>query len=568
MSGNLLTPTIIWKDFAVGEIKSEILRAETVDGFAVSHLRISGEKVKDGEVGIYGVLVRKAQINIAPAIVLVQDFKSGGDLTPAKALADKGYSVLLIDLAGETDFNLDKNAEGAFKPYTVYPKSLSYANFDEARESKTEIEGDAAKTCWIKWGRVIRYAVEFLKTEPLVSKISVFGLGRAATPVWQVISADCGISCAVIAANAGWQGYRGIEKFGDKAEPQFTDEALKYLAGIEPQAYAAHVKCPLLLVAPTNNPDFDIDRAYDTVSRVPTGVYAAADYSVGARYEISADCFDGALSFLEQFLIKSKPSVVRDMSVKGVLEGGALKVEVSPEIKGLKNLSVYFSEEEISPALRFWNREAQAVSEKDGVYEFSYTPYHGSGAVMFFARAEYSNGQKVCSNIVCKKFDSDKTTQINKRRVFYSSRMTVGVNGFYPAKETSNGFVSINFDKNSVVQIKNGPMDMSGLSCKNGLLTFKINAEKYKPLDSAMFMLDVFLKGGGEFSVKAITDFFGSRTEYTATIRLIGDFWQNVQVELNNFKTAEGMTLKSYEKVEALEFFAQGEFLINNLLWV
>ena len=111
-------------------------------------------------------------------------------------------------------------------------------------------------------------------------------------------------------------------------------------------------------------------------------------------------------------------------------------------------------------------------------------------------------------------------------------------------------------------------MDMAGLSCKNGLLTFKINAEKYKPVDSAMFMLDVFLKGGGEFSVKAITDFFGSRTEYTATIRLIGDFWQNVQVELNNFKTAEGMTLKSYEKVEALEFFAQGEFLMNNLLWV
>lgn len=568
MSGNLLTPTVIWKDFAVGEIKSEILYATTARGFAVSHLRISGEKTEDGEVGIYGVLVRKAQIDIAPAIVLVQDFKSGAALTLAETLAEQGYSVLTLDIAGATEFNLDKKVEGVEKPYTLYPKSLSYADFDEAREGKTEIEGDAAETCWIKWGRVIRYAVEFLKTQPLVSKIGVFGLGRAATPVWQVISADCGISCAVIAANAGWKGYRGIEKFGDKSEPQFTDEALKYLAGIEPQAYAAHVKCPLLLVSPTNNPDYDIDRAFDTVSRVSERIYAAADYSIGGRYEISADCFDGAIAFLEQFLVKAKPSLAEGMTVKGAMSGGALKVEVSPEVKGLKNLSVYFSEGEISPALRFWNRETQAVSEKDGVYEFSYTPYHSSGAVMFFARAEYSNGQKICSNIVHKKFDSDKTTQINKRRVFYSSRMAVGVNGFYPATEVSNGFIDINFDKNSIVQIKNGPMDIAGLSCKNGLLTFKINAEKYKPLDSAMFMLDVFLKGGGDFCVKAITDFFGKKTEYVATIKLIGDFWQNVQVELSNFKTAEGMTLKSYENVEALEFFAQDEFLINNLLWV
>lgn len=567
MSGNLLTPTVIWKDFTACEIQSEILSRATINGFAVAHMRISGEKTEDGAVGIYGVLVRKAQIDIAPAIVLVQDFNSGDSLTLAETLADKGYSVLCLDLAGETDFNLAKSVEGVEKPYTLYPDSLNFANFNEERENRTEIEGDASTTCWFAWGRVIRYAVEYLKAEPLTSKIAVMGFGRAATPLWQVISADCGISCAVIAANAGWKGYRGIDKFGDTPEPQFNDDALKYLAGIEPQAYAAHVKCPLLLLSPTNNPDFDIDRAYDTVSRVPEKIYSAADYSVGSRYEISADCFDGALCFLEQFLLKRKPSLAGDISLKGDLTGGAVKVEVLPDVKGLKNLSVYFSEEEISSALRFWNRENKAVSEKDGVYEFEYTPYQSSGAVMFFARAEYENGQKICSNIICKKFDADKTTQINRRRVFYSSRMAVGVNGFYPANEVSNGAIKVNLDKDAIVKIKNGPMDIAGLCCKNGLLTFKINAKKYKPSDGAMFMLDVFAHGG-DFCVKAITDVFGKKTEYVATVSLIGDFWQNVQFELANFKTQEGMSLKSYENVEALEFFASGEFLINNLLWV
>ncbi|MBO4251080.1 MAG: hypothetical protein J5911_00270 [Clostridia bacterium] len=567
MSGNLLTPTIIWKNFAVGEIKSEVMNAFFDNGFAVSHLRITGEKTADGEVGIYAVAVRKIKLDTAPAIVLVQDFKCV-DLTLAKTLASKGYIVLMTDIAGATDFNLAKRVEGVEKPYTVYPNSLNFANFDEQNENKAEIVGDAHATCWFTWGRVIRYAVEYLKTQPQIVKIGVMGIGRAATPVWQVISAKCDISCAVIVANAGWKGYRGIDKFGDTPEPQFNDDALKYLAGVEPQAYAAHVTCPLLLLSPTNNPDFDIDRAYDTVSRVPEKIYAAADYTVGGRYEISADAFDGALAFLEQLLVKDEPVLAGGITVKGAICEGAVKVEVMPDLNGLKNLSVYFSEEEISPALRFWNREAQAVSESGGVYEFSYTPYRGSGIVTFFARAEYENGQKVCSNIVCKKFDSDKTTQINKRRVFYSSRMLVGVNGFYPAKEVSDGYLNVNLDKDAVVRIKNGPMDIAGLCSKNGLLTFKINAKKYKPIESAMFMFDVYAAGGGELCVKAIVDFFGAKTEYSVNIKIIGDFWQNIQVELNQFKTAEGRALKSYEEVEALEFFADGEFLINNLLWV
>ena len=81
-------------------------------------------------------------------------------------------------------------------------------------------------------------------------------------------------------------------------------------------------------------------------------------------------------------------------------------------------------------------------------------------------------------------------------------------------------------------------------------------------------MLDVFVKGGGDFCVKAITDYYGEKTEYTAKINIFGDLWQNVQLEINNFKTAEGMGLKSYENVEALEFSSEKRFIINNLLWV
>ena len=111
-------------------------------------------------------------------------------------------------------------------------------------------------------------------------------------------------------------------------------------------------------------------------------------------------------------------------------------------------------------------------------------------------------------------------------------------------------------------------MEIAGLFCPTGVTTFKVNVEKYKPLQGAMLMFDVFVKSGCNFSVKAITDYFGARTVYTAQFKLFGGLWQNVKTEINNFKTAEGLGLKSYENLQALEFSADEEFLINNILWV
>ena len=111
-------------------------------------------------------------------------------------------------------------------------------------------------------------------------------------------------------------------------------------------------------------------------------------------------------------------------------------------------------------------------------------------------------------------------------------------------------------------------MDITGLFCPTGIVTFKINAEKYKPLQGALLMCDVFVKGGGDFKVNAIADYFGERTVYTAVVKLFGGLWQNVKIEINNFKTAQGLALKTYDNIEALEFSADSDFLINNILWV
>ena len=74
----------------------------------------------------------------------------------------------------------------------------------------------------------------------------------------------------------------------------------------------------------------------------------------------------------------------------------------------------------------------------------------------------------------------------------------------------------------------------------------------------------------GEYIDKCIEDdYFGEKTEYVTAVKIFGgDIWQNVKLELNNFKTKDGMGIKSYDKIQAVEFSADGEFLVNNFLWV
>ena len=147
--------------------------------------------------------------------------------------------------------------------------------------------------------------------------------------------------------------------------------------------------------------------------------------------------------------------------------------------------------------------------------------------------------------------------------------MSQDITGFYESTENTGKTYGIKTEKDNKISVKTSVMDMSGISSEYGITTFKINIAKFKPIDGSMFMLDVCLPQGGNFYVKLITDYFGSKTEYLATVKTFGGtVWQNVKLELNNFKTKEGFALKSYDKIQAMEFSADGEYFINNFLWV
>ena len=199
-----------------------------------------------------------------------------------------------------------------------------------------------------------------------------------------------------------------------------------------------------------------------------------------------------------------------------------------------------------------------------------YLPYYTSDILTCFATVEFANGFKTSTNVLAKRFKQEEVNKTNKNNVIYSSRIFNSESVFAPLNSLNDYSLNIDVCTKGKVEVKKGPMDINGVGCVRGLNTFAVGSDKTQPVNNSLIMLDVFVKKSAELTVKFIVDALGDRKEYFAKAELIGgDFWHNVQFAMNKFKTAEGLVLKDFIKVDALQISVEGsEYLVNNLLWV
>jgi hypothetical protein len=277
------------------------------------------------------------------------------------------------------------------------------------------------------------------------------------------------------------------------------------------------------------------------------------------------------MTFLEVFLKKDgakADALPYETDINCEIKDGKAHFTVTPFAKNLTEIELFVAEEKDNPALRCWQKISGGKKNADGVYEFSYAPYPESGSITALAQAVYKGDMVVGSKIINKKFSPEDITPAHKSNVVYSSRVKNAESVFYSANQDGKHlFVK---KEDDAITVKKGPMGIDGVYSKDGLLTFKFCTIKDRPADGAMFMFDVYSQNAGEMSVKLIADYFGEKVEYGYKVNLSGgDVWQNVKIEKAKFKTAEGMSLKEFGKIQAIELCVySGEYLINNALWV
>lgn len=562
MIDTILTPTALWKKFVIdNQVASEILKEKTESGILCTSLVLEGRKVKDGIVKIYAELYQKKQASICPAVLLIEDFSINQNKKFIETLVNQGYAVMAVDLAG-------KSQE---EHYTIYPQSIEYANLENTKQALYTVSKDAKSTCWYEWCAVLRYALKYLKELPNITRVGGIALSSVATALWQLAGTDENLDCAILGLNAGWLGYKEIYKYSGKAEPKFSNEMYKFIAGIDSQSYALHIKCPTMILSATNSDEFDIDRAYDTLTKIPTEYYRTIHYSVNSVDRINNQAFVNLTLFLQKYLLDNKKLVLPNESdLKCDVKDGRIcaEIDVDEECE-IEKVDLYYAEEIINPSLRGW-KKVETRKQKDGKYEAEFVPFNQAEIVLLFANIKYSNGFETSTNIVAKRFNEEEVQQTYKSTILYSSREQDGNSIFAPCTASNENPQSIDIVDKGNVKVKKGPMNIEGVTCSAGLRTFILGSKRYMPINGAMFMIDVYSQQASELVIKLVVDYFGNKIEYLYRKNLLGgDVWQNVQVEMNKFKTAEGIVLKDYSKINAIEINVEGSnYLINNALWV
>ena len=382
MTANILTPLMLWDSFRLEKNPTtKVVSTKQNTEITVQKFYIDGKTTETGTVKIYGVSAKPKDEVSLPAIIAFTD----GNLNEEKLaslIAKNGYYAFVVNLYGK---------KSDTKRHTLYPDDISYANFEESKDSLQSVKVDVKHTCWYEWSVCARYVFDAVKNTEGVCKIGAFGVKEFATCVWHLAATEK-LDCMATIFGFGWETYRGCFKFGDGNELKLSDENLMFVAGIEPESYAMHVKCPTLILTSTNHSLCDADRAHDTVSKIKDDVFRAVDYSVNFENTLSSAEFKNLKIFFDGIL---KDGRVSPCAVKAELHTeiklGKLYFELNCEPECVDKAELYVSEETVNPDKRCWKR-INFSAVQGGKYTVEYLPYEQSGRGRFRPGKDMGSG--------------------------------------------------------------------------------------------------------------------------------------------------------------------------------
>lgn len=561
MTENIIyTPSNLFSDidFELDSSPSVIKESEK-DGVKIKEIYFSAREINGKRTRGYGMLALNS-VNSSPLLVIIGDICHGIDEDYITSLAMQGFSVFSFDYSGEDD-NKTK--------YTFYPKEIDYANFIRSGRHLNHADTDARSTCLFEWTTLSHYAVTAALS--LIGedvKAGIMGVGRGADIVWMLSSFDKRYSACCTVFSAGWDAYKNIYKYSDdNSLKNFDEERERWLAAISAESYAKFISSPMLFLSSTNSVYTHIERAYDTISRIPENIPTHICVSAGLCENVSGFCSKNIILFFNKYLKEDNITLPKKASAEIVNEDGIAKVKITAEdFDQIESVNVHCAEGKNAPQTRNWYTYNGEKSE-DGFFVKIKINY---GDLIFaYANITYKNNFTQSTNISVKSGAELGFSIPQPRRspVIYSGEM--GTDSFVMFSPKTPSLKEV-FLSNESVRMKKGTGCISGVTAQKGLATYKISEKPYSGTEEESFKFDVHSPQPQELTIY-FSDKAGTKRQHFhfCKIKLMGgNIWHPVEIKKQNLKTEEGHILKSWEDVSMVGFYAENEFLLNNILWI
>lgn len=556
---NILTPLSLWGNFDCSlDTNSETISAETSEGVKIEKVNFYGRDTGNGRVRIAAVFACDAYIPATETVIIFPDSTETFDYKLLKMFVKQGYSALMVDYRGiwkDCDF------------YTQYPKNIEFANTALCGRYKDYVDESADKTCWYEWVAIGLYAKKFVIEKTGEYNIAVVGIRDGGEIAWKLgVAAD--LSCIVPVCAAGWKAYAGVRKYASE-EPKMDDERYRFIAGIDSQAYAPSVKCPVMMLCSTNDNRFDYDRAYDTFSRINPQFIdkSAISYSVICNETIDGKSISGMFMFLDRNL-KSRQVFIPKPAVITVEadEEQNLIAKAIFDVHGIvESCKVYLAEDCADSSIREWKECSEKRNVSDSEREFYLNIYEKTATIFVLGCVTYSNGFTVWSKTCVKKISGKFRNMHNKGRLIYSNNC--GVAGFVMANPKSSALGGVFIDDESVLpKTVEKSKGIKGVFSPCGISTFRFTSPCYAPFAGSVLSIDVYCDTTQKIGLSLLDLITGEVYNYSPEI--IGGVWQSIVCESALFKNAVGVPLEAY--TQNLKFTVSGEapFAVNNLSWL
>lgn len=555
----ILTPATIWNNLDdTLDLCAATIGIKRKDGVKFERVNFLGRETGEGRVKGFGIFASSETSPSNETVIIFPDSSDTVDEAVLRLFVERGYSAFMVDYRGEWE-NIEH--------YTVYPKNIDYANTVRCGRNKEYVDNSADKTSWYEWVALGIYARRYVAERTGGENIAVLGIRDGGEIAWKLAAARK-FSCAIPVCATGWLAYLGVSKYRSE-EHELDTERYRFIAGIDSQAYAPFVRCPVLILCSTNDVRFDYDRAYDTFSRI-NPKYAADSiitYSVQCDAAIDNKSFEDMFMFLGKHLKGRQVFLARngDISVS-VDDEQNLFAKAKFDSSGIiKECGIYMAEDAIDSSIREWMSCKKPDKISDNEFKSNLDVYKDTSTLFVLAYATYLNGFTAWSKIAVKKLSGRFKNNTDKCSIMFSARN--GVDGFCVSDVRSVAVGGIFFTENvAVPQIVRKAKNIDGIYSEHGLTTYRLNSLRYSPTRDKVLKVDVFCDNTAEI-VFMIEDRANGET-YRYCQSVLGGVWQSLVLKCKLFKNVSGTPLSEYSHNVRLCVACDEKYAINNVMWL
>lgn len=317
-----------------GEFDERVITENESEDILYKTLYINGAKTDDGVVRIYVVAAFKPTNK--GTIIIAPDLGMPTDYTALKYFAERGFNVVTFDCSG---YGYDAH-------YTIYPESVSFANYKEGKDIIYSVEEDYTKQPWYYYGLNAKYVVRYVKEELKAEKIGVLGIKRGGKLAWLLSSFDENVDVCCSLFDGGFSHHLKSMMSSDES---YIEQRDGYLMMYSTTLYMQNINTPFLYLGTTNNNNGCMDKIFECLNRIdqPDFRYNFVKLQINTLNNKSLLTLN---NFFNKYMNETDDYIFVRPKLSYKVEGSELKVELEfdKNVKYTKLALCYCYDEKIS----------------------------------------------------------------------------------------------------------------------------------------------------------------------------------------------------------------------------